>query len=223
MEKEARNQMVISNLKLVHSRIHKLYPDLIKDKVGYEDYFQSGVIGLIEAIDRLDENTETSASTYMTIWIDCRIKEFKRKDRMIQIPQDAYNKTIKYRYYHEKLNLPKAKVMDIMGISEQQIERLEIASKLMFTGSESGQNAKFWIDPEKVLLKKEKTNALNLAINKLKDTDQELIKDLFGYDDHDEVSMAELGRKYDYTRQGIRAKKEKILCTLKAEILERGI
>lgn len=223
MEKEARNQMVMSNLNLVHSRIHKLYPNLIYDRIKYEDYFQEGVIGLIEAIDRLDEKAETSASTYMVVWIDGKIKNYKRTDRMIHIPQDAYNKTIKYRYYHEKLNLPKAEVMNIMGLSEQQIERLEIMSKLMFTGTDSGQNVKCWLDPEKVLLKKETIECLNSALQNLKDEDKEIIKNIFGYDNHEEISMTQIGKKYNYTRQTIRARREKILNELREQMMKRGI
>ena len=79
--KEARDQLVKSNLGLVWSIVRRF------DNRGHEmeDLFQIGSIGLMKAIDKFDTAFGVRFSTYAVPMITGEIKRFLRDDGMIKV------------------------------------------------------------------------------------------------------------------------------------------
>lgn len=75
-DKNARNELIISNMNLVHYRLKTKFKNLY-DK---EDFFQIGIEGLIKAVDNYDLKKENSFATYAITCIDNQILMQIRKE-----------------------------------------------------------------------------------------------------------------------------------------------
>lgn len=92
-DKEAREQLVKSNLGLVWSIVRRF------DNRGHEmeDLFQIGSIGLMKAIDKFDTAFEVRLSTYAVPLITGEIKRFLRDDGMIKVSRSLKESAAKIR------------------------------------------------------------------------------------------------------------------------------
>lgn len=82
-DKEAREKIILSNLKLVHS-IAKRYRGR---GLEYLDLIQEGYIGLIKAVDRFDWRKDYKFSTYAFWWIKQAItRALAEKGALIRLP-----------------------------------------------------------------------------------------------------------------------------------------
>ena len=99
-DKEAREQLIISNMALVWSIVRRF------TNRGYEaqDLFQIGSIGLIKAIDKFDISFEVKFSTYAVPMISGEIKRFLRDDGMIKMSRSIKENGWKVRRSMEKLS-----------------------------------------------------------------------------------------------------------------------
>ena len=92
-----RNEIIKHNLKLV-------YGEAIKYKEIYnsDDYFQEGIIGLIEAVERFDYKKGFRFSTYAILWIDNSIKiAHDNQAKMIRLPR---NKVTELKFLNSKID-----------------------------------------------------------------------------------------------------------------------
>ena len=80
-DREARNRLVESNLKLVLSAVQRF-----SNRVGNPDYlFQVGCIGLIKAIERFDIELGLKLSTYAFSLIIGEMRRFLRDSGMVKV------------------------------------------------------------------------------------------------------------------------------------------
>lgn len=222
MTEEERNKFIEDNIGLVHSRIKVLEPNAYKNQDYYNDLFQSGVVGFIEGMNHYIMNGDCTETTYSVYWIDAMIKEFKRKNRMIIMPQSKYIKAIQFKFYYEELYYSDNEIKSTMCLTDKEFEQYKSLSKLLTTQRDDRQNARDYNKshyPEYELEKKEKQYYLNKAMNCLTEKERDLIKSIFGYE-CDEKSMKELGRERNITRQAICKEKKKILKKLKINLIE---
>lgn len=127
--KDAKNTLIISNLKYVVSLVHKTnYYN--KQKTSINDLFQEGVIGLIEAIEKYDINSNNRLLTYSYYYILRGLNMcFKRNKHVTNRPlyyqstlfnyyrkkenlEKKYNGNLSYELIAEKLNIPLEKVIE---------------------------------------------------------------------------------------------------------------
>ena len=99
---EARNKMIIGNLKLVLSVIKKFN----NRRDNADDLFQVGSIGLMKAIDNFDLSHNVKFSTYAVPMIIGEIKRYLRDNGLIRVSRSlkdiAYKSmAIKERYLVE--------------------------------------------------------------------------------------------------------------------------
>lgn len=95
---EQRDQRILSNLPLVHSIVDKLAA-LLPPTVDRDDLYHSGVIGLIDAIDRFDVSRDTAFSTYAVLRIrGAIIDELRARD---WVPRSTRSRA---RDYQEAVN-----------------------------------------------------------------------------------------------------------------------
>ena len=71
------NNQVLNNLNLVKYVIKKMN---IFDKKDYDDYYQVGVIGLINAVNNYDNNLKITFSTYAYVCIKNEILKYLKKN-----------------------------------------------------------------------------------------------------------------------------------------------
>lgn len=92
--KQARDRLVLSNLRLVASLTRRHTPISLKR----EDLMQEGITGLMKAIDRYDPEKGFKLSTYATWWIRQAItRAIANKERDIRLPVHLYDKILAVR------------------------------------------------------------------------------------------------------------------------------
>mgnify|MGYP002521422036 CR=1 FL=1 len=77
---EERNKLVEENLGLVGHICTKVYPSCLGD--NFDDFFQIGCLGLVEAADNYDPSTENQFSTYAYKFIAGRVSRAMKHDYM---------------------------------------------------------------------------------------------------------------------------------------------
>ena len=67
--KSARDKLINSNLRFVISKAR----EYLWSGVDFEDLFQAGTIGLMEAVDRYDATKDVKLLSYASHWIECEL------------------------------------------------------------------------------------------------------------------------------------------------------
>lgn len=219
MTVEERNKFIEENLGLVHSRISALEPEAFKNQNYYEDLFQTGVMGFIEGLDHYKEDKGSTETTFSVFWIDARIKEFKRKNRMIIMPQSKYQKAIKFKTYNETLYYSKKEIKLLMNLTDEEFNQYKALSNLLTTQQDGGQNPRDCDRshyPECNFLDKEKMYYLRKALNCLTQKEAALIEAVYGLKE-EAMNMEEYGKTLNVTRQYICKERKRILKKLRKE------
>lgn len=120
---EARNELIINNMGLVHSVVMRFLGR------GHEadDLFQIGCIGLIRAAERFDPTFNVRFSTYAVPMIMGEIKRFLRDDGIIKVSRSlkelaANAARIEKQLTAEKGTAPPiSEIADKMGISAAEL------------------------------------------------------------------------------------------------------
>ena len=98
---EARDELVLSNLRLVVSIAQKF----VNSGIEFEDLFQEGNIGLIKAVEKFDYRKGFRFSTYATWWIRQRVsRAVSDKSRTIRVPVYVAEKLHKLKKTELKLS-----------------------------------------------------------------------------------------------------------------------
>lgn len=97
-EKSTRENMIKSNLGLVHSCAHKM----TGRGVEYDDLFQAGCVGLIKAVDGFDESRGFSFSTYAVPVILGEIKRIFRDGGTVSVSRTIKERGRKISFERER-------------------------------------------------------------------------------------------------------------------------
>lgn len=121
-DKEAKNQFVIANVRLVLSII-KRFPNT---KVSYDDMFQAGIIGLIKATDNFDLKFGVMFSTYAVPMIMGEIKRVLRTSNSLRVSRsirDTAYQILKTRSEIEKTDdvATMTKISSKLGLAESEV------------------------------------------------------------------------------------------------------
>lgn len=91
--RDAKDQLVLGNLRLIYSVINKT----TSDSLAREELLSYGVEGVIDAIDKYDVESEARFSTYAYSWINKRVKDGNRKASWaFDIPEEVYYGYIRF-------------------------------------------------------------------------------------------------------------------------------
>ena len=91
MVKQNRDDMIVSNIPLVHSIANRFRGR----GVEYDDLYQSGCVGLIKAVDKFDVSRGFSFSTYAVPVIMGEIKRLFRDGGAIKVSRTLKENSIK--------------------------------------------------------------------------------------------------------------------------------
>jgi RNA polymerase primary sigma factor len=218
-DKAARDHMISANLRLV-----------VKIAMDYKDFglplldlISEGNIGLIKAVERFDPRKGGKLSTYAAWWIKQSIKRaLANQSKTIRLPVHLVDKISKMRRTAMKLTedlgreptdeelaielqIPTSKVAHLKSVSVRP-------ASLDAPIGEDGDSGTFGeivgddnaVSPFDGLRDKNLNSDLHDMVESLDKREAEIIRLRFGLDGRDELTLEEVGQKFNVTRERIR-------------------
>ncbi|RMG42247.1 MAG: FliA/WhiG family RNA polymerase sigma factor [Candidatus Dadabacteria bacterium] len=201
-----KEELIKSYLPLVKKVVHRLSGRLPKE-VDVKEMLNSGIIGLVDALEKYDPKHETNFSTYAQFRIRGAILDsFRSQD---WLPRSLRYKSHKieeaYQRIEQKLGraATEQEVADELGITTAELQKLlgEVGSIVMLSFEELGFGhgeerfqADEWLasksqDPLNKLLGSEKVNLIARALDRLPEKER-LVISLYFYE---ELNLKEIG------------------------------
>lgn len=225
--RQARDQMVIANLKLVLSIAKKyLYSDQPLD-----DLLQEGNIGLIKAVDRYDWRRGFKLSTYATWWIRQQVGRYVAdKSKTIRLPVHVYVKTQQIAHaahaielatgrmptieeIAKKMEMPASKVAPLaLAIHEPlPIHDMDVDSLIAIDAQENYVAR----DPMDTVSDRQLIGSIDRFLATLKPKDEQVLRLRFGIGVQEAMTLEEIGARLEVTRERIRQIEAKAIRHLK--------
>ena len=225
--KEARDRLIVSNLRLVVS-IAKNYT---YSNVSLMDLIQDGTMGLMKAVDRYEVEKGFKFATYATWWIRQSIaRSISNNSRIIRIPVYFSDMLLKVRrlksnYYNEYGTEPNLEtVSNLTGIPVHSLKMInlymnDIVSLDQFVGEGNSTLGDLTEDtinlnPEEQHKARELEEFVNAILQELNEREQAIIKMIFGIDS-DVKTLEEIGNHFDITKQRVGQIKKKAIYKLR--------
>lgn len=227
-DKRALERLTKANLRFVVS-VAKQYQN---QGLSLPDLINEGNVGLIKAAEKFDETRGFKFISYAVWWIRQSILQaIAEQSRLVRLPLNqvgSVNKITrelnKFEQEHERkpsvdeiaerVDLPEDKIADAMKANSRHVSMDapiadgEDSSMIDFlSGDSSNTDRKLAIES----LKAEVSRILKL----LTDKEQKVLRAFFGIDGSPEMTLDEIGEKYNLTRERVRQIKEKALRRLR--------
>lgn len=227
-DKRALERLTKANLRFVVS-VAKQYQN---QGLSLPDLINEGNVGLIKAAEKFDETRGFKFISYAVWWIRQSILQaIAEQSRLVRLPLNqvgSVNKITrelnKFEQEHERkpsvdeiaerVDLPEDKIADAMKANSRHVSMDapiadgEDSSMIDFlAGDSSNTDRELAIES----LKAEVSRILKL----LTDKEQEVLRAFFGIDGSPEMTLDEIGEKYNLTRERVRQIKEKALRRLR--------
>jgi len=218
-DKAARDHMIKANLRLV-----------VKIAMDYKDFglplldlISEGNIGLVKAVERFDPRKGGKLSTYAAWWIKQSIKRaLANQSKTIRLPVHLVDKISRMRKMAMRLSellgrepsdeelaaelqIPTSKVAHLKSVSVRPAS-LDAPIGDQNDSSTFGEvvgddNA---LSPYEGLRAKNLTADILAMVDSLEKREAQIIRLRFGLDGHDELTLEEVGKRFNVTRERIR-------------------
>lgn len=236
-DKEAKLQLILSNLRLVVS-VAKKYAG--RPGCAFIDLIQEGNVGLIRAVEKYNWRLGYRFSTYATWWIrQAVLQAFSEHDRPIRLPGHVIDSLTKLKnvvHQSQEENgkiLSSAELAQKLKMSERKVNQLlEMSQKpvslsIEINGQEDASQTLSDLIPhdspasETILEKQEQLRFLSVAFQShLDEKEQDILKKRFGLLLSEECrkkwTLEKLGERYGVTRECIRQTEKRALSKLKS-------
>lgn len=227
-DKRALERLTKANLRFVVS-VAKQYQN---QGLSLPDLINEGNVGLIKAAEKFDETRGFKFISYAVWWIRQSILQaIAEQSRLVRLPLNqvgSVNKIArelnKFEQEHERkpsvdeiaerVDLPEDKIADAMKANSRHVSMDapiadgEDSSMIDFLAGDSSNTDRELVTES---LKAEVSRILKL----LTDKEQKVVRAFFGIDGSPEMTLDEIGEKYNLTRERVRQIKEKALRRLR--------
>lgn len=228
-DKRALERLTKANLRFVVS-VAKQYQN---QGLSLPDLINEGNVGLIKAAEKFDETRGFKFISYAVWWIRQSILQaIAEQSRLVRLPLNqvgSVNKIARelnrFEQEHERkpsvdeiaerVDLPEDKIADAMKANSRHVSMDapiadgEDSSMIDFLAGGDSSNTDRELAIES--LKAEVSRILKL----LSDKEQKVVRAFFGIDGSPEMTLDEIGEKYNLTRERVRQIKEKALHRLR--------
>ncbi|NLK63410.1 MAG: RNA polymerase sigma factor RpoD/SigA [Fusobacteria bacterium] len=212
-DEEAKNELVLSNLKLVA----KIALNYDKRGIYYLDLIQDGTIGLMKAIEKFDISKNYKLSTYATWWIKKEIlKSLRERLNFIKIPGNILKDYQKIREVEQELANKKGinyKIEDVSkktGIKVENIIKIkEIMDKNAIKSSDDSNTLEIEDHSTEEEIDKNfeiRKNSLKIEslLNRLSEIERNIIEMYFGLEGNDSKNYREIGKELNLSSDKVR-------------------
>ena len=227
-DQEALDKLTKANLRFVVS-VAKQYQN---QGLSLPDLINEGNLGLIKAAEKFDETRGFKFISYAVWWIRQSILQaLAEQSRIVRLPLNqvgSLNKInkacVRFEQEHERapspeelaneLELPKEKVSDTLRVAGRHIsvdapfadgEDNSLLDVLVNTDSPNADRG---------LINESLSTEVNRALETLTERERDIIKYFFGIG-CSEMTLEEIGEKFDLTRERVRQIKEKAIRRLR--------
>ena len=229
-DKAAKDQIIKANLRFV-VKVAKKYQN---HGLDLTDLISEGNIGLMTAIDKFEPSRGYHFISYAVWWINQSIlKALSEKSRAIRLPLNRANELVRIEYASnlingtlteteeceqiaEMLNMPEAKVRELLSISNGMVSLDSTVSSKDSDNSSVGDyyEDELYEKPEEVTV----SNALKEDMNKLLDTlkpnEAKVLRLRYGLNGYKPMSLQEIGEQCNLTKERVRQIEKKAIFRL---------
>ena len=231
-DRRALDKMTRANLRFVVS-VAKQYQN---QGLSLPDLINEGNLGLIKAAEKFDETRGFKFISYAVWWIrQAILQALAEKARIVRLPLNqvgTLNKIskalAKFEQENERrpsaeelakeLNLPEDKITETLKVAGRHIS----VDAPFVEGEENSLLDVLTSDDtpstDSVLLDESLSSEINQVLTNLTEREAEIVKCFFGICGYPEMTLDEIGMKYDLTRERVRQIKEKAIRKLRNDI-----
>jgi RNA polymerase primary sigma factor len=238
--RDARNDFVKANLRLVVSIARRFN----HGRMPLADLIQEGNLGLMKAVERYDYRRGFRFSTYASWWIRHAIsRALADKGREIRLPVhmiDAQHRLTKARrQLTGKLgrNPTTEELAEVTQMPADKIEKMRswvLEQSISIdrpTGDEEGRNlAEVLEDPDREptsptddLAFEALTTEVKELLGELRPIEADILRQRFGLVSEQELTLKEIGEKYNLSRERIRQLQEQALSKMRRALQRRDL
>jgi len=236
----AKNEFVKANLRLVVSIARRFN----HGRMPLADLIQEGNIGLIKAVERYDYRRGYRFSTYASWWIRHAIsRALADKGRAVRLPVhmiDAYHRVAKSkRELAGKLGRQPTveEIGAATGIAAAKVEKMRsylLDQSFSLDRPVSDEDGRRFIDfiqdpaaeatsPVETLADAAMTSEVRELLSGLKPIEADILRQRFGLDDDKELTLKEIGEKYNLSRERIRQLQEQALTKMRRALQRKEL